>query len=188
MTVNPLTTNKSATLILLATIVLLVPLLASNAYASRCQISNVSYAYPQTATTNQVIIVGTTVSGSCVSTGEDYYAMRVDLVDTNSGSIISSSNTPIGYNANNFTVTGENSAKTPSANETWPLQIYVYIIRAGGTSGFYLRDYSTIGNATIQVGTIQPVPEFNAELGYSIMLSLSAAAAIISRNYYRRKP
>jgi hypothetical protein len=155
-------------------------LIISNAAAARCQIGSVSYTYPEQADPNQQIEVDTKVAGSCVSTGVDYYSLRVDLVDTNSSAILSSSSTPIGYSTNNFTVTAKNFATAPSYNATWPLQMYVYVIRAGGTGGAYLLDYRTIGNATIQVGTLS-VPEFQADLRFVIATSLVAAALIASK-------
>lgn len=165
---------------MLVTAILLVLLALSSVAAARCQISSVSYVYPQQTSPNQQIQVGTTLAGSCASTGVDYYAVRVDLVDKLSGSILSSSSTPIGYNASNFTVTAENSATTPSNNVTWPLEIYVYVIRAGGTGGTNLLDYTTVGNATIQVGATA-IPEFHIGLGSTVIIALSAATLIMSR-------
>lgn len=148
--------------------------------AARCQISSVSYNYPQQAEPNQEIEVDTQVVGSCVSTGIDYYSVRVDMVDVNSSAIISSSSTPIGYSASNFTVTARNMATTPSYNSTWPLQMFVYVIRAGGTAGSYLLDYRTVGNATIQVGAM-PVPEFPYDRWFAVGLLLVGAALAVCR-------
>jgi len=161
---------------------LLVLLVSSVGSAARCQISRVSYVYPSQALPSQQIQVDTTVAGSCASNGEDYYAVRVDLVDTLSSSIISS-DTPIGHNATHFNVTAVNPVTTPSSNMTWPLQIHVYVIRAGGTNGMYLLDYQTVGNATIQVGATA-VPEFHLSHGATIILTLGASSLII---IYRRR-
>jgi hypothetical protein len=133
--------------------------------AARCQISNVSYSYPHQANPDERIEVDATVIGSCVSTGLDYYAIRVDLVDMGSNYIASSSSTPIGYNASNFTVVAPTPVMTPSSNGTWRLGIDLYVIRAGGTNGAYLLDYQSTSNATIQIGNSTPVPEFNASFG-----------------------
>jgi hypothetical protein len=154
-------------------------LINSNVAAARCQISNVSYEYPRQAYPNEAIQVDTTVAGSCASTGLDYYAVRVDLVDLNSNYITSSSNTPIGYSATNFTVVATNSVTTPPSNGTWPLGIHVYVIRAGGTNGAYLLDYEAVSNATIQVGSATPVPEFYLDLGMTVFAALSAAVIIV---------
>jgi hypothetical protein len=157
----------------------LVALLAlSTVSAVRCQISNVFYAYPQGAQPNQQINVSTNIAGSCASDGEDYYAVRVDLVDPSSGSIISSSDVPIGYNAKSFNVTTSNPATAPSVNGTWPLQIHVYVIRAGGTNGMYLLDYETVGNATIQVGSVA-VPEFHFGWELAAVTTLIATSLIL---------
>ncbi len=159
---------------------LIVLLNISSVAATRCQISSVDYTYTQQAGPNQQIEVDTTVIGSCVSTGVDYYSLRVDLVDTNSTAILSTSSTPIGYSANNFTITARNLATAPSYNATWPLQMYVYVIRAGGTNGAYLLDYKTVGSATIQVGAMA-IPEFRASSWFPIVTSLLAAVLITSR-------
>ncbi len=149
--------------------------------AARCQISNVSYVYPHQADPNQQITVNTVVSGSCASNGQDYYSVRVDLVDKLAGGPpISRNSTPIGYSASNFTVTAENSVTTPSNNVTWPLEVDVYVIRAGGTDGPALLDYTTVGNATIQVGAIA-VPEFPAFGGYTAIVVLIATILILSQ-------
>jgi hypothetical protein len=167
-------------LVLLATIMLFLS--DSNVLAARCQVGNVSYAYPNQAAPSQQIQIATMVTGSCVSDGQDYYSVRVDLVDISSSSIISSSSTPIGYNANNFTVRAENLITTPSNNGTWTVGIDVYVIRAGGTGGSYLLDYRTIGNATIQIGPPAAVPEFPLDSGLAMAAALCLAVTIIRRN------
>jgi len=161
--------------------VILFTLLTNVVAAARCQVSNVSYTYPHQAATNQQIQVNTIVVGSCISNGVDYYSVRVDLVDKRSGSILSSNNTPIGYRANNFTITVKNSATTPSKNITWPLQVYVYVVRAGGTSGSYLFDYTSIGNATIQVGAMA-APKFHINPGFFTIVVFSAATLMLSQH------
>jgi hypothetical protein len=170
---------------ILVTAILFV-LLTNAVAAARCQIGSISYAYPHQAATTQQIQVSTIVVGSCISNGADYYEVRVDLVDKLSGSILSSTSTPIGYKANNFTVTAKNSAMTPSKNVTWPLRVYVYVVRAGGTSGSYLFDYTTIGNATIQVGAIA-VPEFHISSEFFIIIAFSAATLTLSQHRLREK-
>lgn len=164
----------------LSTATLLLLIASSSVAAARCQISNVSFAYPQQAMPDQQIQVDTTVAGSCATSGQDYYSVRVDLVDRNSNLIISSSSTPIGYNVSNFIVTAKNSAATPSENTTWPLQAYVYVVRAGGTYGAYLLDHTTVENLTIQVGPA-PVPEYPRSSAFAVIVALTAVAVIISR-------
>jgi hypothetical protein len=122
------------------------------------------------------------VAGSCASTGEDYYSVRVDLVNIPSGSIVSSNSTPIGYYATNFTVTAENIVTTPANNGTWFLGIDVYVIRAGGTGGSYLLDYKTVGNASIQVGPLAAVPEFPSGSVIGIVVGLCSTALVINRH------
>ena len=161
-------------------------LVGSTVSGVRCQIIGVSYAYPSQALPSQQIQVDTTVAGSCASNGEDYYAVRVDLVDTQSSYIVSSSSTPIGHNATDFNVTAVNPVMTPAANLTWPLQIHVYVIRAGGTNGMYLLDYQTVSNATIQVG-MTSMPEFYFSPGITIILIVTATSSILYRRRSRER-
>ena len=125
---------------------------------SLCQSANVSSIYPTHAAPSQQIQVATTVSGSCTSDGEDYFSVRIDLMDNATGSILSANSARIGYNATNFHVTVQNSATTPSTNETWSLQINAYLVQAGGVSGQNLLNSTT---AIIQVDGA-PVPEFQS--------------------------
>lgn len=167
-----------AILVLLVTLTLFLS--NPSVFAARCQISNVSYGYPQQAATSQQILVTSTVAGSCVS-GEDYYLVRVDLVDIPTDSIVSSNSTPIGYQATNFTVTAENIVTTPANNGTWYVGIHLYVIREGGTGGSYLLDYRTVGNATIQVGPPNAVPEFPSGSVSGVVAAFCATALIVNR-------
>jgi hypothetical protein len=160
--------------------------LVTKVAAARCQVTNVSYLYPHQVDPNQQIQVSTVVAGSCISNGADYYSVRVDLVDKLSNSIISSSNTPIGYKANNFSITAKNLATAPSRNVTWPLGVYVYVVRAGGTSGAYLFDYKTIGNATVQVGAVT-VPEFHNSADLFVIFAFTTATLILSHCRIRER-
>jgi len=176
--------NCSGLMLVLALLVLLMTV-SGVAALPRCHVSNISYAYPHQADPNQQVTVYTTVTGSCVSDGEAYYTLRVDLADMASNSLAINS-TRIGFNASNFTVIGEDSAITPSVNGTWPLQVHVYVIRAGGTSGSFLLDYQTVSNVTILVGAT-PVPEFNIGLGFTVLASLMMAVMVLSRTSCRKR-
>ena len=161
---------------------LLLLLFSSMVSAARCQIKGVSFSYPNQALPSQQIQVDTFVAGSCASSGQDYYSVRVDLVDISSSYIVSSSSTPIGHTASDFNVTAVNTVTTPSSNMTWPLQIHVYVIRAGGTNGVYLLDYQTVSNATIQVSATA-LPEFHYNPA-SIIIITACAIGVIR---YRRR-
>jgi len=150
-------------------------------------VSSPSYNVPTTAEPGQRIQTATSVSGSCTSNGEDYYSVRVDLTDVNSGLIVSDNSTPIGYNATYFNVTVENSAITPSTNGTWNLKINVYVIRAGGTAGSNLLDYTNSTNATIQIGASTPTPEFPTALSLTLAIGLWATLAILRGRERRAK-
>jgi len=154
--------------------------------AARCQVSKVAYSIPQEAAPAQSIQTRTTVAGSCYSDGEDYYSVRVDVIDVPSSAIWSSNSTPIGYNATNFTVTVENTVTTPSNNGSWRINLDVYVIRAGGTSGSYLLDYRTVGNATILVGAVTPIPEFPGAPILSMLTALLILTLFVLEQ--RRRP
>ena len=142
-------------LVLLAATALTI-LASSPAHASLCQTIRVSTGYPHSAFPNQAVSVMTTVAGSCTSDGEDYFAVRVDLADSVSNVILSSNSTPIGYNANNFSVAVHNAATSPKNNQTWTINVNTYLVDAGATSGKYLLNSTEIA---IQIG-YNPLPEF----------------------------
>jgi len=166
-------------------LILMLSLSHSTVTAARCQISNVSYSIPEQAGPSQQIESSTNLTGSCESNGEDYYSVRVDLAEVSSGSIVSSNSTPIGYNATDFNSTVENFVTTPSSNGTWSLNIYVYVIRAGGTAGSYLLDYRNSTTVSIQVGESTPVPEFPLMQSLIAAITLSAAMSVLRR---RKRP
>ena len=153
------------------------------ANATLCQKTAVSFSYPRQASENQVVRISSMVAGSCVSDGEDYFAVRVDLVDNFTGAILASNSTPIGYDANNFSVTVWNAAVTPKSNESWPVVVNTYLIQAGATSGKYLLNENTI---TIQVGDI-PLPEFPFNPPYALAVALITAALLTYGNRSNRK-
>jgi hypothetical protein len=166
-------------MVLLLSILLIITTKPS-VFATRCNVRGVNYSYPSAASPNQRIDVATNVAGSCASDGEDYYAVRVDLIDEFSNLTISSSDTPIGYNASAFNVTAHNPATTPANNVSWPVEIHVYVIRAGGTNGLYLLDYQNSTVVRIQVGSIA-VPEFRLNPGFEAFTVLSATILFIKR-------
>lgn len=119
----------------------------------------------------------TSVVGSCTSDGEDYFALRVDLVDSASKTVLSSNSTPIGYNANNFAVNVENVATTPMENESWFVEVDTYLIQAGATTGKYLLNATLI---TIQIGS-GPLPEFHLSPVFILLPTLTALALTLTR-------
>ena len=154
--------------------ILLILVTTSAVSSSLCTLDSVTSTYPHEAQPNQQIQVNTTIVGSCASDGEDYFSARADLVDKQANSTISSNSIPIGYNANNFSVTIQNVAVTPSSNGTWPLEVDVYVTESGGVNGKYLL---TVNNATIQVGT-SPMPEFHIDL---VIPAILFAAILLMR-------
>ena len=170
---------------LYATILSVLTILLASSHSAlataRCQVGRVAYSIPRRADPGQRIETATTVRGSCVSDGEDYYSVRVDLIDAPSSSIVSSNSTPIGYNATNFTVTVDNTVTTPTNNATWHINLNVYVIRAGGTGGSYLLDYRTTSNATILIGAPTPVPEYPGPQTLVLVIAFLVLALTLHR-------
>lgn len=162
---------------------MLLALSGSAVRASLCQTINVSSAYPHQASAGQQIQIVTTVAGSCTSDGEDYFAVRVDLADSVSNSVLSSNSTPIGYNANNFSVSVENFATAPLSNQTWPINVDTYFIQSGGASGNYLANATTVA---IQVGNT-PLSEFYDSQLSILIITLSAMPLTLRRLTLRKK-
>ena len=160
--------------ILVATIILLIAVVPP-ANASLCQKIGVSFAYPRQAAEGQPVPVSATVAGSCVSDGEDYFAVRVDLIDNSTGATLSSNSSPIGYNANNFSIVVNNTVVAPKTNQSWPVTIDAYLIQAGALSGRYLLNATTI---TIQVGDT-PLPEIPFNPTLALVMVLMAASCLL---------
>ncbi|MGA8856596.1 MAG: hypothetical protein WB643_05450 [Candidatus Bathyarchaeia archaeon] len=163
--------------------VLLMMMSGATVAASICQTVTVSSTYPHQASPNQQVQVTTTVAGSCTSDGEDYFAVRVDLADGVSKSLLSSNSVPIGYNASNFSVKVQNAATAPPGNQTWLIEVDTYMIQAGGLSGKYLLNATT---GSIEVGST-PVPEFQADHSLVLLLALTATLGLYRRKLHRLK-
>jgi hypothetical protein len=162
----------------LITWILLVVVSRSTVAASLCQTVTVSSAYPHQAFPAQPLQVITSVAGSCTSDGEDYFSIRVDLLNGSSRSLLSSNSTPIGYNANNFSAKVENGVTAPSGNQTWPIEVDTYLIQAGGLSGTSLLNATTL---TIQVGDTS-LPEFPINYSFILLFALTATTLTLYRH------
>jgi hypothetical protein len=149
-----------------------------SANATLCQTIGAHTLYPHSALPGQVVPVTTTVAGSCTSDGEDYFGVRVDVVDSTSNIVLSSNSTPIGYNANNFSVKVSNAALSPKNNQTWSIDVNTYLIEAGAASGKYLLNSTTI---TIQIGE-DPLPEIQP--APSLIVALAAVLLIFTRRIH----
>jgi hypothetical protein len=150
--------------------------LTPSATASLCQTIAVSTAYPHQALTKQTVSLTTTVTGSCTSDGEDYFAVRVDLVDNASSTVLSSNSTSIGYNANNFSVNVGNTAVSPQKNQTWLITVNTYLIQAGSISGKYLLNTTAI---MIQIG-YNPLSEFQFNGSLEAVLAVMGAVLALT--------
>ena len=157
--------------------ILLVVVSGSTVTASLCQTVTVSSAYPHQASPAQSLQVITSIAGSCTSDGEDYFSIRVDLLNGSTKSLLSSNSTPIGYNANDFSAKVENGVTAPSSNQTWPIEVDTYLIQAGGVSGSSLLNATTL---TIQVGDTS-LPEFPVNYSFILLLVLTATTLTLYR-------
>lgn len=171
--------NPRATLCMtLIVVTLILALSSSTAAGSLCQTVKVSSTYPNQASPSEQMQVITTVAGSCTSDGEDYFSVRVDLLDGTSNTLLSANSAKIGYEANNFSVTVQNGATAPSTNQTWPLEIQTYLIQAGGASGQSLLNSTVV---TIQVGGDTPLPEFQITAPLVFLAVFGAVSVIMFR-------
>lgn len=138
-----------------AVLLLVVALIPLTMYvpvsASFCQISNVSYSYPQQVTSGQSVLITTKVSGICASDDSYFYSVRVDASDVY-GQVISTAVAAIGYGGQNRQVIVQNLVTAPMNIGPWQIQIFVYVfanIASGGT-----MDYKSAQIVTIRVGTV----------------------------------
>ncbi|HUK29415.1 MAG TPA: hypothetical protein VLV31_13405 [Candidatus Acidoferrales bacterium] len=175
-------TFRSVSCLMLITAMLFVACSTSTAEASLCQTVNVSSSYPHQSTPLTQVQIATTVAGSCASDGEDYFSVRVDLLDRISGTVLSANSASIGYNATSFSVTIQNGATTPATNQTWAVVVNTYLIQAGAVSGQSLLNSTSI---TIQIGAT-PLPEFQNNTPVLTSLVFAAAIGIISKKDSRR--
>ena len=120
-------------------------------FANFCQVSNVSYNYPQQVMSSQNFRTEVKVSGICIPDDSYDYSIRVDLADT-SGQILSSNYASIGYVrlGQNWQVTTLNQIAAPANVGPWQIQFNVYLF-ANINSGQVI-DQTTTKPATIQVG------------------------------------
>jgi len=126
---------------------------ATPAFATFCQISNISYNYPQQVSRGQTFTTTVTVSGVCAPDDANYYSIRSDLNDM-SGLVLSDISVPIGYSqGQSWNVTAQNQVTSPTSSTSWQIQFAVYIFAAVGSGE--IIDSVTYKPVTIQVGTSQ---------------------------------
>jgi len=127
--------------------------------ASLCQITNVSYDYPQQAQPNQQIVLTSTINASCSYTDAGvYYLAMVVVNDASSGQQIASNSAAIGYvslEQPNVTATISNLITCPSGNVAWQLKLTVYVINDFNEYFAPFQDTALIHYLTINVGTVQ---------------------------------
>ena len=127
--------------------------------ASLCQITNVSYDYPQQVQPSQQILVTSTINASCSYTDPGiYYLAMVVVTDASSGQELSINSAPIGYvslQQPNVTATISNLITTPSGNVAWQLRLTVYVVNDYNQYFSPVQDTALIHYLTVNVGTIQ---------------------------------
>lgn len=124
---------------------------SSPAFASFCQVSNISYNYPQEVSSGQSFTATVTVSGVCAADDADYYSIRSDLTSM-SGLVLSSAYSSIGFSQDQqWTVSVQNQVTAPTNSGAWQIRFVVYIFADIG--GGDRMDSVTFKPATIQIGT-----------------------------------
>ena len=162
---------------LLITAITILAVLGPSAAASLCHGVTILLNYPHEVSENQRVQVSAMIAGSCVSDGEDYFGVRIDLVDNFTHAVLSSNSTPIGYNANNFSVIVTNGVIAPNLNETWSVGVNTYLIQAGAISGAYILNATSIA---IHVGD-SPMPELPISTSLVLAAMLLFATVTVSR-------
>jgi len=155
----PLNKHEIAIVVLLIIMVHLVGTLGvPPVFANFCQVSNVSYNYPQQVMPNQNFRTTVKMSGVCIPDDSYDYSIRVDLSDM-SGQILSSNYGSIGYVrlGQNWQVTALNLIAAPLNVGPWQIQFNVYLF-ANINSG-HVIDQKTTKPVTIQVDTSQTTPK-----------------------------
>jgi hypothetical protein len=144
----------SLTVGLFTVVVLIGSWFTTPAFATFCQISSISYNYPQQVLPGQSFSTTVTVSGVCAPDDANYYSVRSDLNDI-SGFVLSAVSVPIGFSqGQNWTVNVQNQVTAPTSSASWQIQFAVYIFAAVGSGG--ALDSAAFKPVTIQVGTTQP--------------------------------
>jgi len=120
------------------------------AFATFCQISNISYSYPKQVSKGQKFTTTVTVSGACASDDADYYSIRTDL-NSVSGMVLSEAFAPIGFSqGQSWTISSHNQVTAPTSSGPWRIIFAVYIFAAIGSGS--IIDSVTFEPVTIQVG------------------------------------
>jgi hypothetical protein len=160
----------SLTVGLFTVVVLIGSWFTAPAFATFCQISGISYNYPQQVLPGQSFTTTVTVSGVCAPDDANYYSVRSDVNDI-SGFVLSAVSVPIGFSqGQNWTVNVENQVTAPASSASWQIQFAVYIFAAVGSGG--TLDSVTFKPVTIQVGTTQ-----SAQTSTSISLTTTQTEA-----------
>jgi hypothetical protein len=98
-------------------------------YADRCNIDQLNTDYPTASDQGQPIAVSTSMVIECVQ-WRTYYTGRIDLVDLQTGSILSSSPFDIGWRPVVDT-SALNTATAPTQNGLWRLELIIYMFEDG---------------------------------------------------------
>jgi hypothetical protein len=112
------------------------------AYNQSCTVIGWNPNYPTQVAPGQGVQVTTTISVSCAQ-WRTFYSARVDLVDTSSGRLFSTSAFQIGWKPN-VTATVSNAAIAPQATGTWNLQLNLYIFEEAGMVGSFKHPLSIV--------------------------------------------
>jgi hypothetical protein len=121
---------SSKIILFLLLVALMIPFVGLHpVYADRCNIDQLNMDYPTASNQGQPIAVSTTMTIQCVQ-WRTYYTGRIDLVDLQSRSILSSSPFDIGWRPL-VAASASNTATAPNYNGLWRLELIIYIFEDG---------------------------------------------------------
>jgi len=117
-------------------VILILTILSSLPTASSlppCLIQNVSLDYPRSVMPAQPINMLTRIQASCLQWPpmSTAYVIRVDLTDTRTGYILSTSSYQVGYTQTDIDTIVTNPATAPNFQGVWTLQVDFYIFQGG---------------------------------------------------------
>jgi hypothetical protein len=122
--------HKHSLLTLLALLVIFLP---SASGAPPCLIQNVSLNYPSAVMPREQINMLTHVQANCLQWPpmSTAYVIRVDLTDTNTHYVLSTSTYLVGYNQSDIDAVLVNPATAPGYSGVWVLEVDFYIFQGG---------------------------------------------------------
>ncbi len=111
-----------------------------------CLLQSVNYDFPSYVSPGQQIGVQTHLTLSCVEWAPfiTEYSIRVDLTNTATGFVLSTTTYQVGFGQTYIDQVFTNLATAPNSQGTWPLRVDVYVWGGSGQLLIHLTDYAKI--------------------------------------------